>query len=172
MRLDDVAARTQTSKGQIFHYFPGGREELLLAVAHHEADRVLEDQQPYLGHLTSWSSWQSWRDAVVERYRKQGRLCPLGALVAQVGRNSPGAQAVTATLISSWTEQVAAGIRAMQSESQVDRGLNAEEAAKALVAGIQGGVTMMLSTGELTYLEAALDVAIERLRKSSLSGAG
>ncbi len=28
--LDDIRARTLTSKGQLFHYFPGGREELLL----------------------------------------------------------------------------------------------------------------------------------------------
>ncbi|MFC7624159.1 hypothetical protein [Microlunatus sp. GCM10028923] len=46
---------TRTSKGQLFHYFPGGKEELLLAVARHEADRVLDDQQPHLGDLTSWA---------------------------------------------------------------------------------------------------------------------
>jgi len=32
--LDDVMARTQTSKSQLFHYFPAGKDELLLAVAH------------------------------------------------------------------------------------------------------------------------------------------
>ncbi|MFD0888743.1 TetR/AcrR family transcriptional regulator, partial [Streptosporangium algeriense] len=69
--LDDVLSRTATSKSQLFHYFPGGREELLLAVARLEADRVLEDQRPQLGDLTSWPAWQSWRDTVVERYRRQ-----------------------------------------------------------------------------------------------------
>jgi hypothetical protein len=33
-----------------------------------------------------------------------------------------------------------------------------------MLAGIQGGVGIMLATGELGYLEAALDVAIESLR--------
>ncbi|GGM06382.1 hypothetical protein GCM10010129_57710 [Streptomyces fumigatiscleroticus] len=46
--LDDIRARTATSKSQIFHYFPGGKEELLLAVAAREAERVLEDQEPHL----------------------------------------------------------------------------------------------------------------------------
>ena len=32
MTLDDVRAITATSKGQLFHYFPGGKEELLVAV--------------------------------------------------------------------------------------------------------------------------------------------
>ena len=51
--LDDIRARTGTSKSQLFHYFPRGKDALLLAVAHYEADRVLEDQQPHLGRLDS-----------------------------------------------------------------------------------------------------------------------
>src|ERR1700758_4457476 len=73
--LDDVRTRTRTSKSQLFHYFPGGKEQLLLAVAEHEAQRVLGDQQPHLSTLTSWAAWQRWRDAVVDRYRKQGQHC-------------------------------------------------------------------------------------------------
>ena len=34
----------------------------------------------------------------------------------------------------------------------------------ALLAGIQGGVSVMLNTGDLSYLEAALDVGIDALR--------
>src|SRR5260370_36818894 len=56
--LDDVMARTQTSKSQLFHYFPAGKDELLLAVAQYEADQVLEDQQPYLGCLDSCAASQ------------------------------------------------------------------------------------------------------------------
>ena len=39
--LDDVGRRSGTGKSQLFHYFPDGREQLLLAVAQREADRVL-----------------------------------------------------------------------------------------------------------------------------------
>ena len=59
--LDDVRVRTRTSKSQLFHYFPGGKDELLLAVARHEAERVLGDQRPQLGELTSWPAWAAWR---------------------------------------------------------------------------------------------------------------
>ena len=31
--LDDVGRRSRTGKSQLFHYFPEGREQLLLAVA-------------------------------------------------------------------------------------------------------------------------------------------
>src|ERR1700761_452280 len=92
--LDDIRARARASKGQLFHYFPEGREQLLLAVARYEADRVLADQQPQLGDLTSWASWLAWRDTVVARYREQGPQCPLSALTTQLGRTTPGARAV------------------------------------------------------------------------------
>src|SRR5882757_10980906 len=60
--LDEIRSITGTSKSQIFHYFPSGKDELLLAVAQHEADRVLSDQQPHLGTLDSWAAWERWRD--------------------------------------------------------------------------------------------------------------
>ncbi|MGH3782342.1 MAG: TetR/AcrR family transcriptional regulator [Pseudonocardiaceae bacterium] len=168
--LDDVRAKTGTSKSQLFHYFPGGKEELLLAVARYEADRVLTDQQPQLGELTSWPAWLAWRDTVVARYLGQGQHCPLSVLVSQLGRNTPGAQAVVTELMHQWQAEITAGIRHMQDATEVDPELNADRAAAALLAGIQGGVVMMLSTGRITHLEAALDVSIENLRNSRRTG--
>src|ERR1700722_16391634 len=105
--LDDIRVRTGTSKSQLFHYFPDGREQLLLAVARYEADRVLADQQPQLGDLTSWASWRAWREAVVARYREQGQQCPLSALTTQLGRATPGAQAVVSELMGQWQAEIA-----------------------------------------------------------------
>ncbi|MDX2701476.1 TetR/AcrR family transcriptional regulator [Streptomyces sp. PA03-6a] len=161
--LDDIRARTATSKSQLFHYFPGGKEELLLAVARHEAGRVLADQQPHLGALTSWQAWYDWRDAVVDRYRRQGQQCPLGTLISQLSPATPGAQAVTSELLASWQAQITTGIRAMQEQREISPELDADHVASALLAGIQGGVSILMSTGSLTHLEAALDLGIERL---------
>ena len=162
--LDDVLALTNTSKGQLFHYFPGGKDELVVDVMRHEADRVLADQQPQLGDLTSWAAWLGWRDAVVARYREQGQQCPLNALVSQLGRMTPGAQAVVAQLMSEWQGRIAAGVRNMQEAGEVTPDLDADRTAAAILAGIQGGVVMMMSTGDITPLEAALDLGIEYLR--------
>jgi AcrR family transcriptional regulator len=161
--LDDIRARTSTSKSQLFHYFPGGKEELLLAVARHEADRVLSDQQPHLDALTSWQAWYAWRDAVVDRYRRQGQQCPLGSLVSRLSPTTPGARAVTQELLATWQAQITSGIRAMQEQLEISPELDADRAAAALLAGIQGGVSILMSTGSLTHLEAALDLGIERL---------
>jgi AcrR family transcriptional regulator len=167
--LDDIRARTGTSKSQLFHYFPGGREQLLLAVARYEADRVLADQQPQLGDLTSWAAWLEWRDTVVARYRAQGQQCPLNALVSQLGRMTPGAQAVVAQLMAQWQAQIATGVRNMQGAGEVAQDLDADRTAAAMLAGIQGGVVMMMSTGDVTPLEAALDLGIGYLRKNGCS---
>ena len=45
--------------------------------------------------------------------------------------------------------------------------LNVDEAAAALLAGIQGGVSIMLSTGQSAHLRAALDWWIARLHAAS-----
>lgn len=165
--LDDVRGRTGTSKSQLFHYFPGGKDELLLAVARFEADRVLQDQQPHLGRLDSWESWRQWRDAVVERYERQGEHCPLGSLFLQVGRSSPGARAIVTELMSQWQRELARGMRALQANGLVSPALDVDRTAAALLAGIQGGVAIMMGTGDSAHLRAALDTGIEHLRAAA-----
>jgi AcrR family transcriptional regulator len=162
--LDDIRDRTGTSKSQLFHYFPDGKDELLLAVAQFEADRVLEDQQPYLGRLDSFEDWRRWRDVVVERYERQGDQCPLGSLFLQVGRSRPGSRAIVAELMRQWQRQLADGMRALQARGLASPSLDVGQASAALLAGIQGGVSIMMATGDSTHLKAALDTGIDRLR--------
>ncbi|MBJ3805746.1 TetR/AcrR family transcriptional regulator [Streptomyces flavofungini] len=164
--LDDIRGRTGTSKSQLFHYFPDGKEELLLAVAQFEADRILEDQQPHLGQLDSWESWQRWRDVVVERYELQGDHCPSGALFLHVGQARPGARAIVTELLRQWQGQLARGMRALQANGLVAAELDVERAAAALLAGLQGGVAILMSTGDSTHLKAAIDTGIEHLRRA------
>ena len=163
--LEDVMARTSTSKSQLFHYFPAGKDELLLAVAEFEAEQVLEDQQPYLGRLESWADWERWRDVVVERYEALGDTCPLGSLFLQVGRSTPGARAIVVELLRQWQESLAAGIRAVRANSGPGATVDVDARAAALLAAIQGGVSILLSTGHSAHLRAALDQGIADLRR-------
>jgi AcrR family transcriptional regulator len=162
--LDDVMAITRTSKGQLFHYFPGGKEELLLAVARYEADRVIIDQQPHLGALDSWAAWARWRDAVLARYRAQGASCPLGTLMDQV-RNTPGASEVVDSLLRQWQGLIRNGITTMQAKGEIEPVLDADRAAAAFIAGIQGGVQVLRSTGSSRHLEAVFDLLIDHLKR-------
>jgi AcrR family transcriptional regulator len=162
--LDDICRRSGTGKSQLFHYFPDGKEQLLLAVAQWEADWVLEDQQPYLGQLTSWTAWYQWRDAVIERYRKQGVHCPLGVLITEIGRHTPAAQAITRQLLEQWQRHVRVGIEQMQENGQITRDVDPDRTAGALIAAIQGGVTILMSTGSAEHMESVLDLCFDYLR--------
>jgi AcrR family transcriptional regulator len=167
VRLEDVMARTRTSKSQLFHYFPDGKEQLLLAVARHEAARVLDDQQPMLGDLTSWDSWERWRRRVIERYREQGTDCPLSIVMGHTGRRSEGAQSVVNELMDRWRAALADGIRHMQAAGEMSGALDADRAAAGLLAGIQGGVLLLLASGRTDHLESALNLAFIALRDPS-----
>jgi hypothetical protein len=125
---------------------------------------VLRDQQPHLSALTSWAAWQRWRDLVVDGYRRQGQHCPLSMLMSEIGRTTEGAQAVTAALLRQWHDDIAIGVRHMQRQDKILPAINPDRAAAALLAGIQGGVAIMLATGDLSYLEAAMDSGIQSLR--------
>ena len=166
MTLDDVLATTHTSKGQLFHYFPGGREELLLEVARTEAQRVLDDQQPHLDELDSWQSWDDWRDTVIARYRAQGSNCPMSALMHQVGE-VPGAHEVIQVLFAQWRDRVRRGVVTMQEKGLIGPRIDADRESSAIIAGIQGGVLVLRSTGEIRHLEAVLDTLIDHLRSSA-----
>ena len=162
--LDDMRNRSGTSKSQLFHYFPAGKDQLLLAVAQYEADRVLDDQQPYLGCLDSWQAWYRWRDTVVQRYEAQGEQCPMGSLFQHIGRSTPGAQAIVVELMRQWQQSLAAGVQALHDRGLISTQVDVEQAAAALLAGIQGGVSLLLSTGQSVHLRAALDFWIMQLR--------
>lgn len=170
--LDDVRARSRTSKSQLFHYFPGGKEELLLAVAQHEAELVLSDQQPWLRDLRDWPSWLRWRNAVVARYRELGESCPLSVITAQLGRTSPGTRAVLSSMVDRWCRELAVGIHRLQETGDVGAHVDPDRAAAALVAGIQGGVVLFWSTGTTEFLETALDTQLDLLRGSRAVIAG
>jgi AcrR family transcriptional regulator len=165
--LDDIRERSGTSKSQLFHYFPEGKDQLLLAVARFEAGRVLDDQQPYLGRLDTWDAWYSWRDAVVARYEAQGDTCPLGTLFQQIGRSTPGARAIVVELLRTWQEHLAAGVRAVRAKGLLPESYDVDAAAAALLAGIQGGVSIMLATGRPEHLKAALDWNLARMRDAA-----
>lgn len=63
-----------------------------------------------------------------------------------------------------WQSEIAAGVRNMQATGEISPDLDAGRTGAAIVAGIQGGVVMMMSTGDTIPLEAALDLAIGYLQ--------
>jgi AcrR family transcriptional regulator len=160
--LDDIRATTSTSKSQLFHYFPDGKADLLLAVARHEAARVLDDQQPQLGDLTTWAKWQAWRDRVLEIYDQQRAGCPLGALVSELA--TQGAREIITGLYNAWHTSLVTGIKALKARGETSSTVDENRAATSILTAITGGASLLQATDDMTYLETALTAALEALR--------
>ena len=54
-------------------------------------------------------AWQAWRNAVVERYREQGRQCPLSTLLSELGRADPVTESIVTELLEAWLARIATG---------------------------------------------------------------
>jgi AcrR family transcriptional regulator len=162
--LDDICVATATSKSQLFHYFPEGRMALLEAVAAHESEQVLVDQQPFLDDLGDWSSWMAWQTVVIAKYADQRDRCPLSALTAQLGRSSPATRTIVADLYRRWQDLLEEGVRALQALGEGRPGLDARAAACSVLVAVQGGVLMLQATDDLSHLEVGLRHALSQLR--------
>jgi AcrR family transcriptional regulator len=154
--LDDIRAATATSKSQLFHYFPEGRSQLLFAVAEHEARQVLLDQEPQLSALGPPASWVAWRDVVIARYEAQGTRCPLSALTRRLAPSQPEIGPVVAGLLAEWRARLEAGVRRTSAADP-------ERTALIILAAVQGGVNLLLATGDSAALRIALDAALREV---------
>ncbi len=161
--LDDVLAATGTSKSQLFHYFPDGKDELLATVEAREAERILDDQRPAIDHLDSWEGWESWADQLKVMYRSKLLGCPVAALSGRSGKD-PDAAAPARDLYTAWLAALTAGITAMQERGLLDPDADPEHLAMATLATVQGGAGMMQTSGSVVPLDVAVDAAIGYLR--------
>ena len=65
-----------------------------------------------------------------------------------------------------WQASLATGIGALQAAGHVPADLDVDQRAAALLAGIQGGVSILQATGRADHLRAALDQGIADLRRA------
>lgn len=163
--LDTVRAATLTSKSQLFHYFPGGKAELVREVAAWEGRQLFAAQEPHLSDLSTWASWVAWRGALVDYYLGLGRwACPIGSMATQAAMVDPELERVIAESMAAWRDLLASGVRRMQDAGDVDRQADPERVAVVILSAIQGGLVMSQPLRSAWPLEAALDSALDPLR--------
>ena len=163
--LDSVRAATLTSKSQLFHYFPGGKTELVLEVARWEGEQLQAAQEPDLHDLGSWESWERWRAGLVRYYIDLGRwACPIGTLATQAAVDDDELDATIAQGWAQWRRALAAGVEKMQAAGHVDVTADPERVAVGILAAIQGGLVLSQPERASWPLEAALDLVLDSLR--------
>jgi AcrR family transcriptional regulator len=162
--LDDIRADTETSKSQLFHYFPGGKSELVGAIASFQADRVLAAQEPYLSRLATWDDWREWRDAVVVHYGSQPHWgCPIGALASELIGTDPERAAEVTAHMEHWRGLLEAGVTRLRDAGDLSPDADPRALSLAVFASLQGGLLLTATAESIEPLEAALDGALAML---------
>jgi AcrR family transcriptional regulator len=166
--LDDIRAGTATSKSQLFHYFPGGKGELVSAIASFQSERVLDAQRPFLDTLDTWEAWESWRDAVLAHYGSQPHWgCPIGALTTELIGNEPARAAELAGHMNRWRGYLEAGLQRMHAAGLLRPDADPRALALATFAALHGGLVLTQMMQSIEPLEAALDGALTALRAAA-----
>jgi AcrR family transcriptional regulator len=167
--LSDIHA----SKGQLFHYFPGGKAELISAIAALQSHRVLEAQRPYLDELDTWKSWEDWRDAVLTHYGSQPHWgCPVGALTAELVRSEPDRAAEITVHMQRWRAYLEAGVTRMTATGRLRADTDARALALSIFAALHGGLALTAMMESIEPLHAALDGALVTLHAAAPASAG
>jgi AcrR family transcriptional regulator len=163
--LDDVRADTSTSKSQLFHYFPGGKAELVRAVVALQGERVLEAQRPAIDTLDTWEAWTQWCDGLLAHYgAKHGWGCPIGSLASEAAGSDPELAAQITDYLTTWRDRLQNGLERMAADGALAPGADPRRLAAGLLAAVQGGLLITQAEQALWPLEAALDGALGQLR--------
>jgi AcrR family transcriptional regulator len=166
--LDDIRAGTATSKSQLFHYFPGGKSELVGAIAAFQSERVLDAQRPYLETLDTWEAWEGWRRAVIAHYGTQAQWgCPIGAMASELIGNDPQLGAELTGHMDRWLAYLQAGLQRMRAAGLLRADADPEVLALATFAALQGGLLLTQTMRTMKPLEAALDGALSALHSAA-----
>lgn len=170
--LDDIRSLTATSKSQLFHYFPGGKSELVGAIAAFQSERVLEAQRPFLDTLDTWAAWDGWRDAIVAHYGSQPHWgCPIGALASELIGNDPERAAEVAAYMHRWRGYLEAGLRRMRAAGVLRADADPRALALSTFAALHGGLLLTQTMQSIEPLEAALEGALTVLHAAAAAPA-
>jgi len=135
--LKQVTTAAGAPTGSLFHFFPGGKEELADAVlrtggaAYRELYEVIADAAPDPARAVT-----DFFDGAAAVLEETGYLdaCPIGTVALEVASTNDRLRQATADVFASWIEAAAVRLRAAGLREE-----RAIELATALVAGVEGG---------------------------------
>lgn len=135
--LKQVTTAAEAPFGSLYHFFPGGKEELAEAVltesghAYQELFEVIYDAAP-----TPARAITDFFDAAAAVLEESGYIdgCPIGTVAREVASTSERLRKAAATVFAGWEEAAATRLVA----AGVEEG-RARELATTLVSAIEGG---------------------------------
>ncbi|GAB3598607.1 TetR/AcrR family transcriptional regulator [Microbacterium tumbae] len=166
VHLDDILAVTRTSKGQLFHYFPGGKQELIRAATEQQLQRLAVEST---AELDTFTAWERWIEGIIRLHRLQTRedACEVAALAGRILDSDPAERALLGRSFTVWHAHLASGLRSMTAAGLLREEADADALAALFLTALQGGAVVDKATGTLDYLEPSLRAALDHLRSLS-----
>jgi AcrR family transcriptional regulator len=138
--MSNITARTKLSKGSLYHFFPGGKEEMAAQIMANidawfvdEMFKPLEEDEPRVAIARMWETSDAY-------FRSGRRVCLIGAFALDETRDRfPSA---IQGYFKRWIEALAGAL----TRAGVDAS-EAQELADDAVVGIQGALTLARALG-------------------------
>ena len=167
MSFSDVVAHSGSPRGSIYHYFPGGKAQLVEEATRWAGGFVarrngaaMEADGP-LGAIDA--SAHAWRAVLLETDFRAG--CPIAAATGD-GEQVPAARAAAGEVFRGWQDALATSLRS--------RGVTDERAravATVVYAGIEGGILLARAQRSIDVWETVLG-ELRALVRSALAETG
>ena len=138
--LLSVLETARAPRGSLYHHFPGGKDELVVAALRFEADRVTTDLQTLVGAVPDpGAATRQFADALAtELERTDFKLgCPVSTAALELAAESDAVREVCADAYDRWQQ--------LLSEQLERSGLPAQEAqnkAEVTLAAIEGALLL------------------------------
>ncbi|NLS16862.1 TetR/AcrR family transcriptional regulator [Rhizobium sp. P40RR-XXII] len=154
--MSKITARTKLSKGSLYHFFPGGKEQMAAEImAHIDAWFVTEMFEPLEGEKPRAAIARMW-ETTDSYFRSGRRVCLIGAFALDETRDR--FSAAIRGYFHRWIEALAGALLKAGLSGTKARAL-AEEA----VIGIQGALTLARALGDETIFGRSLARLKQRL---------
>lgn len=163
--LDDISAATSTSKSSLFHYFPGGKDELMIAATERQVERLLE-RDAISTPLNTWQAWDDWMAMMIRLHREQlpDDACEVSAMASRAVDIDRASRKLIGDGYERWLGQIESGIHAMRDAGLLRPDADPHRLAITILASLQGGAVLDRATGSTENLQVALEAAVGHLR--------
>jgi AcrR family transcriptional regulator len=162
--LQDVQDAALVSGSQMLHYF-GDKASLVHEVVAFQSQALFDGQEPWLTRIDSLKGIRAWADRIVNvTRRKEGRGgCPVGSLASELSDLDETVRSETAATFARLASVLRGGLQAMQDRGELKADADVAELALALVTAAEGGLLLAKAYRDVSPMEAALNVVIDRI---------
>ncbi|WP_329092098.1 MULTISPECIES: TetR/AcrR family transcriptional regulator [unclassified Streptosporangium] len=164
LNLDEVMHVTKTSKGQLFHYFPGGKDELHRAATERQLERLTDYGMP--ASLLTWEDWEDWFGQIIGLHAQQSQddACEVAALAGRALDSNPDERVVIGRVFTYWDEVLRERLEAMRNTGLLGPGAPVEQLSSLVISALEGGAVLDKATGSTKHLANALNQTLFLLR--------